>query len=422
MKPKRKTVLKGFDYLHCDDFARYLEEMASGGWHFKEWSAGLVFEQGLPRKDTYAVEVFSEATEYDTRPEPQTEEFAEYCAAAGWELVDAKRKFCIFRKVRPDAVDILTPQERLQSIAKEVQKEILQKLSMSGSFMVLQLLQFTGSSFVNRIFSNGLLFITLIWFMLFLAALGRYLHFCCWKWNMRKQIHAGNPVRFGKGQNPLGFSGSWYRWLTGSTLGAYMVCLLLTGEYLLLAYVGGTVGLLVLMGYLIAKFRPDALTNQIIQIIGSILIVVAMMALLLGMLFSDEKEPVHIDDIPLLYADIGGEAGELEDVTLDGSESIFGSATRCWLYYEDAHIYYQVYKTEHQWILDKMWKEEMERKYNQNGPDCTDLWEAETAVCTLPGYYRVRYSDAILYVNLPEEVELNKAQADRIRAALYESR
>jgi len=422
MTPKRKKVLKGFDYLHCDDFAAFLEEMAAKGWHFKEWGAGLIFEQGQPRRDTYAVEVFSEATEYDTRPEPQTEEFAAYCEAAGWELVDAKRKFCIFRKVRPDAVEILPPEERLQNIAKEEQKQIWQKLAMSGTFTVLQIFQFTGSGFVNRIFSNGLLFVALMWLVLFLAALGRCIHFYLWKRASRKCLAAGGSVWFGKSKRVFAFLGGWYGWLTGGALGAYMVGLLFAGEYLILTYIGGTLGLLVLMGYLIAKFRPDALTNQIIQVIGSLLIVIAMMGLLMGMLFTEEKMPVQIEDIPLLYTDIGGEAGELEDVTLDGAESIFGSAMRCWLYYEDAHIYYQVYETEHQWILDKMWNEEMERKYNKNGTDCTDLWEAETAVCTLPGYYRVRYSDAILYLNLPEDVELTKLQADIIRTTLHESR
>ena len=103
MSAKRKTVFIGFDYMHCDDFAKYLSEMAAKGWHFKEWGAGLKFEQGEPKKATYAVEVFTEASENDMRPEPHTREFAEYCEAAGWKFVDAKQKFCIFKKIEEDA-------------------------------------------------------------------------------------------------------------------------------------------------------------------------------------------------------------------------------------------------------------------------------------------------------------------------------
>ena len=57
MRKDRKTVLKTFDYLHCDDFATFLMDMSRKGWHFKEWGAGLVSERGEPEDITYAVEV-----------------------------------------------------------------------------------------------------------------------------------------------------------------------------------------------------------------------------------------------------------------------------------------------------------------------------------------------------------------------------
>ena len=95
MGKTKKTTFKVFDYMHCDDFARYLERMAAKGRHFKEWGAGLKFEKGEPKQVNYAVEVFTKASETDLRPEPNTQEFAEYCEAADWKLVDAKQKFCI---------------------------------------------------------------------------------------------------------------------------------------------------------------------------------------------------------------------------------------------------------------------------------------------------------------------------------------
>ena len=113
MKAKTKTVLKGFDYMHCDDFAKYLSDMAAKGWHFKEWGLGLKFEKGEPEQATYAVEVFSKASENDLRPEPTTKEFAEYCEAAGWRFVDGKQKFCIFKKIDANAMELFTPEERV---------------------------------------------------------------------------------------------------------------------------------------------------------------------------------------------------------------------------------------------------------------------------------------------------------------------
>ena len=133
MSRNRKTVYKGFSYLQCDDFAAYLGRMAEQGWHFREWKAGLVFEKGEPEKVEYAVEVFIDGSEYDTRPEVHTKEFAAYCEAAGWQMVDAKRKFVIFRKTRPDAVEIMTPRERLDNIAAEEKKDILSKMAQEGA-------------------------------------------------------------------------------------------------------------------------------------------------------------------------------------------------------------------------------------------------------------------------------------------------
>ena len=68
MSVKRKKVLKGFNYMHVDDFAKYLSDMAAKGWHFKEWGVGLKFEKGEPERAVYAVEVFQKASDNDTSP------------------------------------------------------------------------------------------------------------------------------------------------------------------------------------------------------------------------------------------------------------------------------------------------------------------------------------------------------------------
>jgi len=61
MASKYKRVRKEFDYMHCDDFAAYLSEMAAKGWHFKIWEARLVFEKGEPADVADAVEVVDKA-------------------------------------------------------------------------------------------------------------------------------------------------------------------------------------------------------------------------------------------------------------------------------------------------------------------------------------------------------------------------
>ena len=103
---RRKVVFGNFRYRECDNLALYLEKMAREGWIFRDWRLGMVFEKEEPQKLEYAVEVFSEGNENDTKPEPETEEFAVYCRQAGWELVSSRKKLCIFRKLSQDAAPI----------------------------------------------------------------------------------------------------------------------------------------------------------------------------------------------------------------------------------------------------------------------------------------------------------------------------
>ena len=422
MGTKKKTVLKSFDYLHCDDFAAYLMQMARKGWHFKEWGAGLVFEKGEAEDAVYSVEVFIDGSEYDTRPGVHTQEFAAYCEAAGWKLIDAKRKFCIFKKVKSDAVDIVTPQERLETIAKEEQKKIWQQLFIETWFMVLQFLQYTGSGFVNRIFSNPMLFITVLWCVLWLSAVGRCIHFCIWKSKSRKKLDRGEAVYFGKGNDLFSIMQSWNTWLCIAAMIVYVLLSTSSGQYWSLALFGLILIPVILMAYFISKFRPDAYTNQMIQIVVPVAVFILVMTFFVGMIMTGQTQMVALDEIPLLYEDIGGDAGTLEKRTLDGSSSIYGSGLRCWLYYEQEHIYYQVYKSDHRWVLDRIWNTEMDRKYNQLGTDVNDIWDAEAAIRNVPGSYLVRYPGAILILNIEEDTVLTAEQVQIIRAALLESR
>jgi len=422
MGKDKKTVLKAFDYLQCDDFAAYLTEMARNGWHFKEWAAGLIFERGEAEDTVYAVEVFIDGSEYDTRPSVHTQEFAEYCEAAGWKLMDAKRKFCIFKKVKPDAVDIVTPQERFQTIAKEEQKKVWQQLFFGTWFMVLQILQFSGSGFVNRIFSNPMLFITGLWCVLWLGAAGRCVHFYIWKRASQKKLEKGERVYFGKGNNLFFIMHDWYTWICAAALILYVVLSVSAKQYMPLVYMGLILIPTVVMAYFISKFRPDAFTNQMIQIAVPIVVFMLVISLFVGMVMTGDTQNISPDEIPLLYEDIGADAGILEKTRLDGSGSILGSGLRCWLYYEQEHIYYQVYKSDHRWVLDKIWNTEMKRKYNQLGTDVKDLWNAEAAIRNVPGTYLVRYPDAVLILNFADDTVLSPEQVQIIRGALLESR
>ena len=197
MGKNKKTVLKGFDYLHCDDFAKYLTDMAAKGWHFKEWGAGLTFEKGEPEKVTYAVEVFTKAHEDDLRPEPNTKEFAEYCEAAGWEFVDAKQKFCIFKKVDDNAVALFTEEERIDNSFKGMfTASAIALWVLSGINAGLQWMNIL-SFFERNIFSASFLFNFSVWNLLFVGQGCKFLYTLYVKGKLKKALHQGSNVYIG---------------------------------------------------------------------------------------------------------------------------------------------------------------------------------------------------------------------------------
>ena len=418
----RKTVLKAFSYLRCDDFAAYLTQMAAKGWHFKEWGAGLIFEKGTPEKVQYAVEVFIDGSEYDTRPDVHTQEFAEYCEAAGWKLLDAKRKFVIFQKVREDAVEILTPEERLETIAKEERKEIFRKMTISYLWTFMTLTRFRGSDFINYIFSNGLLLICAAWISLAFCATFRFLHYLIWKHISEGKIDRGEDIFFGGRKNLFAFTGGWYSWVTIGISMVVIAGLTVTNQIGTLIIMLLTVVVLGVMGYLIARFRPDSDTNQIIQIVVSILLVCAILTGTVIIFNLDSSQNQDPAEVPLYYEDIGGEAGEIQDIFVDRSTSIFGSALRCRVTYKEENIGYSVYLSDHPWVIDTIWENEMARKYNQTGEFVNELWGAVEARRNTAGEYLVKYPDAVVFIRFAEDTILSSADVEIICEALLESR
>lgn len=421
MRKNSKTVLKSFDYLHCDDFAAYLMEMSRKGWHFKEWGVGLVFESGEPEEITYAVEVFIDGSEYTTRPEVETEEFAEYCEAAGWKLIDAKRKFCIFKKVRNDADDILTDQERLDNISREERKILFRQVGLAFWFSFLQIINFSGRSFVNYIFSNDTLFVALLCSALLIGTVARVIAFIVWKKKLQSQIDRGEKAFFGKIPGAVSFIFDTYSWAAFAVIGCYVLFCVVTKQYNEFVFAAAIFIPLIIMTYLIGKFRPDAVTNQVIQTIVPCLVFIIVLVVTVGTMFSNDTETVDISEVPLLYEDIGEDAGELLEITLDGSTSVFGSALRCWLDYEEERVYYQVFKSEYPWVLDKICTE-MEKVYDHNGTDVTDIWSAEFAKRYKSGYHLVRYPDSVLIFSISEDTIFTEEQTKIIHTALLESR
>lgn len=389
----KKTIFKNFEYMECDDFEAFLEEMAALGWHFKEWKLGLVFEKGTPSEEKYAVEVFIHGNEMDTRPEPNTEEFAEYCEEVGWKLIDAKRKFCIFKRCREDAVSITTLEERLENITEAAAKQRKERIVTFGIIAACQWFRLSQLDFEGFIFNNLRLLLFLAFNVGFVYQIIRYILFQVWIQKSGQKIQMGEPVYYGSGK--LNDRAREMRKTLFSLLVIVMVAAGLWHyeQYWLIA---GVVAIFVVDWILCAAveiFRPSKIMHQAIQLSACFFFFTFM----------------------IVFAFMGAETEESAEVVQRGS--IFGSVR----YYESLNENpeepaqeYVLYQSEYDWVLDRIWSEESRYLFIED--DCTAQWEAEIALQGIWPRYLVRYEDKILA--LYEKEDLTQKEIEEIKEKL----
>lgn len=384
----KKTVWKRFSYMQSDDFADYLMDMASQGWHFKEWKLGLVFEKGEPEDVTYVVNVFDSGTIYDAKPEPHTKEFAEYCEVAGWQLIDAKKKFCIFKKIREDAIDIVTPEERLDSILKAAKTEELWTIPMAAFFTFRYFIYELLFNMENVIFDNVQLLFLVVWPILLIGGICRWMKRKKWEKECRRKLERGEVVEYRKRENDLPIL-----IILESILITMLLC---SQEYLILVVLVVLHIIPGLCSALVAKIRPSKETNHAMQIFALILMIVFGIAVLYSMDRDTSKE------MKSAYR-----------------ESVFGSHSYSYQNHGKDVIFYDLYESDHDWIINRIWENEMEDGFYDDAEECTLEWEAEKAYHKNT-FYLIKYEERILV--LCDGRELSQEQIDIIREQLEKSR
>lgn len=416
MSVKKKTVLKSFDYMHCDDLANYLEEMSAKGWHFVEWGVGLKFEKGEPADVTYAVEIFTKAGENDTRPEPDTQEFAEYCEAAGWKFIDAKQKFCIFKKVDARAMELFTPEERVRNAFKGTfSGSAVWLLFLYGLNAVLQWVNL-ATAFEQRIFSSSTWFSISVWSVMFVAQLLTFLYAVWRKRSLLKRIQAGEKIYIGTNKNGRRYLGM--RDIYSMLLILMLLCyLLMLGRTELVILNVGIIAITILFSVLIAKFRPESNLNIVIQVIFGVVLVMSIIVGVMTISGGEEDIQSEWERLPLKVSDYRELSGDIEDIDIYEDGNMLGSYTICFVFLNEGSVYYKVYRSELDWVLNKIWEEELTYRFYESAEDCTEDWGALEAVRNDKiGAYFVRYENMIL--QLGEDVTLSSEQIAIIREKL----
>ena len=365
-----KRVFKYYRYIESDAFAQYLHEMSLKGWHFKEWKFWLEFEKGESQDIEYAVEVFPKGSEMDVKPGMDAEEYAEYCRAAGWELVDGRRRFCIFRKISEITLPIVTEEERFSNICRAEWRWCLLSLLTTGVVYGISAVRFTGSDFVIMFFSNAILFTLLTLALLPVYEVLQCIGMAVWQVKAWRKIRRGQRPVYGKRREMY-------------VLYAIMILMLarLTFVWGSEGTAGSAVVLWIWIGIIMAVlaglwfYRPSRRENWVLQLVAGlgigIILFGGLSASFTGGSMDREEMLSAAQKLPLVLTDYSRTDEEITFSYYEERSSILGTMLSGTIEYgyppeegggafeEQERLSYTVYRTDIPWLLDQVWQEEI---------------------------------------------------------------
>lgn len=127
MSRSKKFRLNWYQANDSEAMAAKLEKMAAKGWLLEKVSnLGWTYRRAEPAQVKYTITYFPDASIFDATPTEGQETYADFCRAAGWELVAAYGPIQYFRSTRPDPVPIETDEgEKLRASHKAMLKTLV---------------------------------------------------------------------------------------------------------------------------------------------------------------------------------------------------------------------------------------------------------------------------------------------------------
>ncbi|MDE6261350.1 MAG: DUF2812 domain-containing protein [Oscillospiraceae bacterium] len=200
-----KLRYEWLSFYNRSELERRLAQMAEKGWLLD--GIGQVFwsyRRIEPKKLTFSVCYFPEASSFDPEPSEEQRTFYDFCAHAGWKLTAARGQLQVFYNEGPDPVPIETdPVAEVDSIHQMAKKSFLPH--NLGVMAVLLLYGWLLTSLWNtdpvRVLTDG----SLLWagiallglFVMCALDVGRY---CLWHARAKKAAEWGellpSPGRF----------------------------------------------------------------------------------------------------------------------------------------------------------------------------------------------------------------------------------
>ena len=141
MKRKKYRELNLYSYYDFSGMARHLEEMARQGWQLENIGSQFwTYRRCPPTEMRYAVVYFEKASDLDTAPLQEQQDFWEMCRTAGWELAASRGVMQIFRNPDPHAVPIETdPVVQVENVHAAMKKTLVPSYTVLLGCCLLQI-------------------------------------------------------------------------------------------------------------------------------------------------------------------------------------------------------------------------------------------------------------------------------------------
>ncbi len=403
---KRKRVFCRFSYEEADNLAKYLEYMASIGWHFVKWGVFIEFEQGEPSTEEYDVVVFSKGGQNDTRPNKDAEEFSEYCKMAGWELVDGIGKFCIFKKTKEDATPILTDEEKLESIYSNSMKAHLISFIAFGFISFLYILNIASYPISILIGPNA---IATLFFLIF--ALYHLCMICNAKVKYKKYMHqlkeyGQKPFWGRRKKHGVGLSNYLYLLFLLFIISVYFLYYAISYSLdYFLYFMVPTVVVLIIFNYFLLHKKFSSRKNFVIRIGFIFAFYVIFMVGIVFYEIGTHNDSANAKSITPVFnvSDFCDETGELLDQDSTYETSIFSHNYSHDFDYENGYFRYTVYESRFQFALDIAFDHEIDMA--DSTTDITSKWNCQRAYYDkFSDDYYVKFDDKVLYFSCGQKL------------------
>jgi len=205
-----KKVNRAVQYDNLEATARYLEKMAKDGWMLEKVSSSTQFHfvKSEPKELRFAVEIFSEGSEFDTHTIDSNLEYVEYCKKAGWNFICSAGKIDYFYTEDKNSPEIESdPKMKLQAIekAQRPMKLIFPILfiCMGLGYLAMQLTMNLNTMETSFFHFSGML----LWTFAGTLYAVQLISYLIWRGKARKAVKNGEKVPANK--KNFGFYGAY---------------------------------------------------------------------------------------------------------------------------------------------------------------------------------------------------------------------